>query len=487
VRYETNIGHIEIGFVPKDALLTYYAAHVQGLEDVNYRGVENIEKAIIQLEDNRRKKTQAQTDPKTQTENKTANKPESPVAKPEQGTPKPVIDNSAKGNFWNEKKTVDNSANAGNSKTNTTPPDRAKPADFVSTVDGKYYQKGKDGKFKQITSEEYQNGRDGLGKSITDAPSEKKVTPEEAKASVDKGFADARARDEALTAKINQFSQAWQQNFYYAEAIRNGKQNLAELSTLSGDYNSVEQLKADFNQKYSSIHGQVQELEEARNDRLNNAVNYNLNGNTTERAIGQGVQLIGGIINSAKAKKEEKEAKAALEAARKSQEAEILAAKQKARTDLRNLLLKSFPNGGTPLTAHKISAPQVYLFGYIVDKSLLNSEKAEVTLSNIFPIVQYSDGTFPLKTVVANKLKGLGRGDIVLVGFYADKISADQMRTAFIRMAQQSELGVRTIALKSVGSSNASATSLSQDFWENGKKERQVTDSTKKKDSFWNN
>jgi hypothetical protein len=127
------------------------------------------------------------------------------------------------------------------------------------------------------------------------------------------------------------------------------------------------------------------------------------------------------------------------------------------------------------------------MFGYVTDTLTISNEVADVLVSNVFPVNQYSDGSYPLKTVVAGKLKGVGRGDVVLVGFYGDRNAAEQMRKSFINLAQKSDLTVRTITLKTAGAGTTAVGNGSTDFWENGQKTKDATDTTKKKDNFWNN
>jgi len=485
----------DFGQVPKDALLITYSVRIESLENIYYRGTENIEKVILELQSNDRKKAlsvdQAKVQQNTSLDisNSTTKKPNNDIASIN-NTPKQATQTVApKEDFWSEKKTAASSnQSSGDDKVIPLNPNQKNLPDFIRTTNGGYYHRGADGRFREVTEEAYQQAKKAAANSnSTIIPEEKKMTADEVSATLNKMFADDRDRNAAIDAKVNQFSQAMQQNFYYAEAIRNGKQNLAEMSTLSGNYNSIAELEAAFNQKYSSIRSEVQGIEQSRNAILNNAVNNNFNGSSTEQSIGQGVALIGSFFNSVKASKEEREAKEALRAERQRQEKALIAAKQKARMDLRNQLLKTFPSGGTPLTAHKITLAQVYMFSYIVDTTILNNAISEVSVSNVFPVAQYSDGSYPLRTVVSDKLKGIAHGEVRLVGFYADKNAAEQMRNSFINLAQKSELGIKQVTVKSTVGNNSGSTATKNDFWETGKKNNLLTDTTKKKTDFWNN
>lgn len=541
ISYESFLGRNQVGEVPSDARLNSYAAHVQGLTYVAYRGTEAIERAITnyeaairkkqedakraekektdaekkklddakrnaesekkKAEEDKKKSDAEKTDPNSQAGRNTTNSDTeksnmaaaklAPFSSYPQGDPSikptatPPSGNKAKSDqssFWSEKK---------QEKGGPIPdqPIHKNLPDFVRTTDGGYFHRGEDGKFRQVTQQQYQDAKNAVAaKSQKPVEPEKPtMTAEEVRSQVDKMFADAEAKNRAISQLIDQKVEMWKQNYYYAEAIRNGKENLAALSSLNGSYNSVQELEAAFQQQSSSIRSEVQNLEQARNAKLSNAVNGNFNGNNTERAIGQSMQLIGSIINSSKAAKEEREAREALRAERERQLAAIAAAKIKARIGMRNQLLRSFPNGGTPLTSHKVTLPEVYMFAYVTDMAAFDKEQSVVAVSNVFPVQQYSDGTFPYKTSVISKLKGYAPGEVMLVGYYGEKDKAEQMRKAFVNLAAQSELTVKTFALKAPPGSSSVVSGASGDFWETGKKDSTGAKKTAVKTDFWNN
>lgn len=490
ISYNSVVDRVDLGIFPKGTKAGDFAAHVQALHEVSYYGTEAVEKAARDFE--AKSKTNAQNaavapsmkqaDSRLTTAQQPASQPTAKVQSAQTPAPATKTDNS----FW-----------ADNGSPKKTEPGNVIPEqaihknlpDFVRTTDGGYFHKGADGKFRQVTEQEYQEAKKAASASrnVQQQPEQQQMTSAEVRNAVNKMFTDAEARNTAITQNIERTVDAWRQTFYYSEAIRNGKENLAALSKLNGDYGSVQELEADFNQKYNSIQAEVNNLEQARNARLANATAANLSGGSTEQAIGQGMNLIGGFVNGLKADKEAKEARAALEAERARQIAEIKLKKQQARTDMRNKLVESFPDGGTPITSHKITLPEVYMFAYITDKAAFKNDQATVSVSSVFPVAQYSDGTFPYKTTVAGKLKGFAPGEVVLVGYYGDKARAEQMRNSFLNLAAKSELAVKTFALKSVSTSSSAKSSVPGDFWETGKKTPATTPSTEKKSDFWNN
>jgi hypothetical protein len=402
---------------------------------------------------------------------------------------------SADDDFWSDKSSTKTTTNG--SAGNVVPEQASHKnlPDFVRTTDGGYFQRGADGKFRQVSADEYQQAKKLVANSKTQPqkePEQPKITPEEFGAQASKKFRDQVAQNNAIYENIDRKFDMYKQSFYYAQAIQSGKENLAGLSRLEGNYSSVQELEAEFNQKYNSIRGEVNNLEQARNSQLNNAVTSTFNGNSTEQAIGQGMQVIGSMINNAQAAKERKEAQAALKLERDRLLAAMAASKTRARIELRTKLVQSFPDGGTPLSSHKVTLPEVYVFAYVNDKATFNNEQALVSLSNVFPVQQYSDGTYPYKTTILNKLKGYAPGEITLVGYYGDKARAEEMRNAFINLAAKSEMAVRPFTVKTVpGSTWTSSKGSTGDFWETGKKATTKPNDTlraeKKKDTFWDN
>ena len=314
------------------------------------------------------------------------------------------------------------------------------------------------------------------------ANEEPSITLDQINANIQKTVDDHNNYWNTVNANIDRSKEMWRQNYYYAEAVRTGKQNLTDLQRLDGNYASIQQLESDFNRKYSSINTEVRNLEQARNAQVSNAVGGTFNSNPTEQAIGETMVLVGAFANSIQADKERREAQEALRLERERQVKALEEAKKKARIDLRNSFLASFPDGGTPLEAHGVSEPTVFLFAYILDKSTISLESSTVYVTNVFKVDKYSDGTFPYKTSVMSKVTGMAKGEIALVGYYTEQSKAQSMRNSLIDMANKSELKVQELELKQIETD----TNINEDFWETGKRTTPAK-ATPKKDSFWDN
>lgn len=393
--------------------------------------------------------------------------------------------------------------------------------------DGNYYRKGADGKYKQISTEEYQ----GLKKQAAAATAGSTAAAAAAKQQQDAQLLaatqqklqnmtnDFYAKQAETQRKAEQFSANLMQSYYAAEAVRNGKANLKEASSLTGNYNSVEELEAEFNQKYASISSEVENVNQARNQQLQATYNsLYANSDATTQAVGQAATAIGGFINNMRAEKEEREAKEALRRQREEQMARIEARKREALIALRKGFFNEFPDGGVPLSGHKVVVDELYFFSYVYNKANIGAGPTSVKVSNVFPIARYGDGTWPFKTnVVADVQKAAsGEGPVTLVGYYTTKELADNMRSSFLRLAGKSQVGIRDIAykgkkssggapadfwgtgVKSTGKAKGDSTAAplpvkkksDDDFWGTGGTKKPAADSTKKaakKDDFWNN
>lgn len=398
--------------------------------------------------------------------------------------------------------------------------------EFGKGPDGNYYRKGADGKYKQISTEEYQQlkqqkaGASGGGSTsggLTKQQQDAQLlanTQQKLQSMTD----DFYARQAESQRKAEQFSANLAQSFYAAEAIRSGKANLANASSLTGNYSSVEELEAEFAQKYASISGEVENIANARNQQLQATYNaFYSDASASDKAIGQAATQIGSYINNMRAEKEEQRAKEELRRQREEQRARIEARRKEAMIQLRKGFFNEFPDGGVPLSGHKVVTNELYFFSYVFDKTKIDAGPASVKVSNVFPIARYGDGTWPFKNNVVADVKkaAAGEGPVTLVGYYTTKEMADNMRTSFLNLASRCQITAKDIAYKGKKSSGGTATDFwgnapkktkaagdstataepvkkkaDDDFWQTGAVKKAAADTTRKavkKDDFWNN
>ena len=274
----------------------------------------------------------------------------------------------------------------------------------------------------------------------------------------------------------------------YNESINNNKKRLEEASQLSGNYSSIADIEREFSNKMSSIRGITNNIESQQNAKLNYAVGAKFNANPTEMAIGQGLNLVGNILNGAKAARDAREAQEQLRIQRENEIKKFEEERKRALLEMRQDLFKRFPDGSPPQQS-KYENNTIYFFAYITEKNKIQETKPLVTVTNIFPVSKFDDGTFPYKVSIMNKLTGIAPGNINLTGFFESSERAEEIRKVFIKLAETSQLTVKQFQLKtnSTSASNTNKT-IASDFWENGKNidssqlKKQI-----KKDAFWEN
>ncbi|MFP9098573.1 hypothetical protein ACLI09_05910 [Flavobacterium sp. RHBU_24] len=313
-------------------------------------------------------------------------------------------------------------------------------------------------------------------------------TPAEKKARQDKEFTDKvnieRENTERKRQEINRKTEAVMNSiyasFYAAQAATDARNQLIENSKLSGNYNSAEELEADFYQKYHAINQNVQDWENAKNQEVQAQANLYFNdGTASGAALSNAAGTIGALINEEKAEKEEKKRKEQLQAQRQQALDEMNQKKWNAILELRKQLLKEFPDGGTPLSAHKIETEEVYFFAYWFDNETINKTETGIYVSNVFAVAKYSDGTWMFKNALVNdiKTKTSKTSPITLMGYYTDKSTAERMRNSLISLAPKAQIKPYALDYKLKAASQAKGTS--GDFWETEQS------GANKTDGFW--
>lgn len=259
------------------------------------------------------------------------------------------------------------------------------------------------------------------------------------------------------------------ESYYAAQNTEKAKQNLRSNSTLSGNYNSLEEIEAEFNQKYNTINSDVEQLRQAQNQEL--MTNYNnmntaYSGNSKMQAAGAVVTGVAYLVNESAAEREKKEAEERLEKQKREAEAKLLSKKITMRLTLRQTVLAEFSDGGVPLSSHKVEVKELYFFAYIFDEKTIHINTPVIQLSNVFPVAKYSDGSWPFKTSLVNEIsKSSQGGKTTLVGYYTTKELAEQNYASFKRMAEKSEFVIENFNYK--GKPSKAGAGAETDFWGN--------------------
>ncbi|MES2650990.1 MAG: hypothetical protein V4663_04585 [Bacteroidota bacterium] len=339
------------------------------------------------------------------------------------------------------------------------------------------------------TNSDFWNDKPATSKNNSQAADSKPKQPTstEIMAGVKKQTDDFWSDKKASDTKIEQQTSNRIKNINDAIAVRESRDNLNESTSLKQTYATVESLMQDFNLKMSQIKNQVNTLTENNKAEFNSRVDNSFNG-PKDAGINAGLKIIGGIVNDAKEKKEREYYKEKLEKEKNEKLKEIETTKRRMLTNVRQQLFSEFKEGKLPLSSSNINAATVYFFFYAYDPARLSYEAPTLYVSNVFPISQYSDGTWPFKANILSEITGISPYEERLNGYYMSEEEGKALMTGMVDIFKQTGGNVESVAYK--GKSATSSGKSSEDFWGKEKKATKPTDvktTPVKKENFWNN
>lgn len=495
--------------------LTFFKGFTFWIHDVENLTVKKAQEAI-RLEDERLAKQRAEEEKKKLAEEKRKadeaarlkqqeeeQKRKEAIAKANQEAEKKKQEEQKKNttnqdDFWSEKKKTNTEGN--NASTN---PNYHKLPDVFYTTNGQYWKK-RNGEIVEITKDEYISLKNSSKlenqNSANLQQQQQQQANEERQKAIDKYIADNRAREQFYQKQEEDIKRKYDVNIQanqMQQGINESKQALNENSSMIGNYQSVEQVMAEFRQKMAAINQTSNQLNQQRQDKLNYVTNnYYAKDDYAGQVASQGMQVLGTIFNNAKANKERKEAQAQLRAEKEAALRHVQEQERKMISGIRTDLFKRFKEAAFPASNSKIQANTLYFFAYSYDPALIGAKNAVLYVSNVFQVDKYSDGTWPFKNSIVGDISKLTPFTEVIHGYYFNANEAEQMRQAMMSIFKESYGGINLFTYrgkKSLSSSSSSAAKL--DFWETGKKhaadstKKQPADSTKKtaKDDFWKN
>lgn len=279
-----------------------------------------------------------------------------------------------------------------------------------------------------------------------------------------------------------------------SQQVANARDQLMQNSQLQDDYESVEQLIADFNAKQNNVEALMEQLSAERKQQINalsNQMRVDNNASTASysEAMGDLTNLIGGVVAYNKEQKERKIAYEELERQKKEMLAQIEAKKRIILTNARNDLFQRFKEGVIPTSSTKLDADSIFYFGYYLPTDV-GEPNATLEVTTIYPVYRYGDSTWPFKEKIIKEVF-VSSAPGVLHGYYRNRAEAEAMRQAFVNVYTRTGGNVKQTLLmtKSAPSSNK----YNDDFWEEGKSTTPKSKSQQPKpqtannnDDFWN-
>lgn len=244
-------------------------------------------------------------------------------------------------------------------------------------------------------------------------------------------------------------------SYYQMHAAKNARENINSLSKMSGDYNSIAEIEADYHRRIQAINIEKNNWEQTNAQQVQTLQSmYFGGGSQADQAFGE---VLGSAMALAAQNAREKAAREAKNELRMEQERMVRELEQKrqeaenrrqaalkaALLNSRKRLLESYPEGHVPLSSEDVPTETLYYFSYIADKNALDKDNPPLIITNTFPI--YKQGTWPFKFAINREINTLQQGQNTLVGFYTTENLANEMRENLVRIARETKFSVREI------------------------------------------
>lgn len=168
----------------------------------------------------------------------------------------------------------------------------------------------------------------------------------------------------------------------------------------------------------------------------------------------------------------EAERKRQAELQRQRQLEEIRQREEKARLEKlriinnRKEVVSRIPKAKMPLTYPAVSNTEVYFFAYYSTTTSLESDNPEISVTNVFAVSKYSDGSWPLQNRLTDRITySTKHTGIQLAGYYSTRSEAEAARNNLIIQARSNAINTVNIQYTEKASAT-NANSGSSDFWE---------------------
>lgn len=266
-------------------------------------------------------------------------------------------------------------------------------------------------------------------------------------------------------------------------------QNLKNASQLEGNFDNVEDLNRAFSAQLSEVTRAAEEFKASKIQGAQAIATANASSSSSYNAYGEALGAFAGIVGGIAADREEKKAREELRAQRDAQERAIKARELQALTNVRNEVGKMFPEGGMPLSNHKLDEPVLYLFAYSSNKNDWTKDMTvPIKISNVIPVYRYTDGTYPYLSNVKRTFENGGITAPVIVGYFTNRQMAEKYQQSLIGIADQARFTVQLANIKVKEKELPGKDADKTDFWgDESKKEKGVKKNQQKENDFWSN
>lgn len=262
--------------------------------------------------------------------------------------------------------------------------------------------------------------------------------------------------------------QKLQNSFYAMQEVDKNRNNLNELTTLKGKFNSVEEIEMAFQQKFNQIANVVDKTVESENTAIENNIstlNYLTGGN---QLLGQGIGAFAGLLNNIGAEDRKREYQERLKKQKEEQISRFKAMKASQVVDVRKALLENFPDGGLPASSKSIDNQVIYIFAYSTDPHSFLRDKPSMKITDVFPVMRNQNETWIFKNVLIKNLKKHFNSEDtpVILGYFTSEKDASSVRDSFLYLASQCDFDLKFSTYTNETKKEISKNNQ-DDFWKN--------------------
>lgn len=270
--------------------------------------------------------------------------------------------------------------------------------------------------------------------------------------------------EESLRAQrqVDQSAQKISNHLTLESATHNTARRIASLTTLSDNINSIEQLDAEYERRRDEIDAAMDDYASQQQ-----ASSANIHRAFDNQAVGMATQSLVTTLQQYNNNNARFEAQQELQREHDRLSDELEKRYRQALVGGRQALLDEFQDAPLPRYSDRIEGSVVYYFAYSLNPAEISrtSYNPSVYLTNVFAVAQRGDGGWPLRSSLDVALASVipqGRKGI-LAGFFVSEQEAIDMRNAFARLAQQSQLNLQQLQYESSFGKRAGATTAN--FW----------------------
>jgi hypothetical protein len=257
-------------------------------------------------------------------------------------------------------------------------------------------------------------------------------------------------------------------SYYSMKEVDENRNELDELSSLKGKFNSIEEIERSFQEKFNKIASAVDKTVESENAAMiNNLSTMNLLTGEDE-LIGQGLGLAAGLLNNISSEERKRDYEERLRKQKEEQIRRFKAMKASQVVEVRKTLLKTFPDGGLPASSKSIDNQVIYIFSYSTNQYMFMRDKPNLSVTNVFPITRNADGMWLFKTTLIKDLRNHFSNEEVpiILGFFTSEKDANSLRDSFLYLASQCDFNLK-FSNYSYQNKSKKDDKNNKDFWGN--------------------